>query len=68
MSKTIKLFDGIKLTTDEEVKKYPDMTVFDVLKCTEEQKSDIIRGLLIFGTLDLSEITKAKTRCILDLY
>ena len=68
--KTIKIFDGIKVTTSNEVKKYPDMTAFDeVVKCTEEQRGQIIRALLINGgTLDLSEITTGKKRLILDLY
>ena len=68
--KTIKIFDGIKVTTCDEVKKYPDMTAFDeAIHCTEEQRGDIIRGLLMNGgTLDLSEITTGNTRLILDLY
>jgi hypothetical protein len=69
MAKTIKLFDGIKITTSEEVKKYPDMTVFDeAVKCSDEQKGDIIRLLLIQHTVDLSKFTADKSRCILDLY
>jgi len=68
--KTIKIFDGIKVTTSDDVKKYPDMTAFDeAINCTEEQRGDIIRGLLMNGgTLDLSEITTNHTRLILDLY
>lgn len=69
MVRTIKMFDGIKLTTDEEVKKYPDMTVFDeAINCTKEQRSDIIRLLLICHTVDLGQYTEPKRRCILDLY
>lgn len=67
--KTIKLFDGVKVTTDTEIKKYPDMTVFDkALNCTDQQKQDIIRLLIGFGTVDLSEFTEKRARCILDLY
>jgi len=68
--KAIKIFDGIKLTTADEVKKYPDMTVFDeVVKCTEEQRGEIIRALLMNGgNLDLSQCTTDGRRCILDLY
>ena len=67
--KTIKLFDGVQVTTKDEIKKYPDMTVFDeVINCTDQQKEDIIRLLIGFGTVDLSEFTTGKARCILDLY
>lgn len=67
--KTIKMFDGVKLTTDDEIKKYPDMTVFDeAVNCTEEQRGDIIRLLLMYHTVDLSQFTAKKSRCILDLY
>lgn len=68
--KTIKIFDGIKVTTDDDVKKYPDMTAFDkAINCTEEQRSDIIRVLLMNGgTADLSEFTSPRHRLILDLY
>lgn len=69
MAKTIKLFDGIKVTTDSEIMKYPDMTAFnEVVKCSEEQKKDIIRLLLMYRTVDLSEFTEDGSRCILDLY
>jgi hypothetical protein len=46
------------------------MTIFTDggVNCTDAQKSDIIRGLLIMGTLDLSNSTEDKERCILDLY
>ncbi|MGX8709809.1 MAG: hypothetical protein ACQGTM_06120 [bacterium] len=68
--KTIKIFDGIKVTTGDNVIKYPDMTAFDeAVKCTEEQRGDIIRGLLMNGgTIDLSEFTTPPQRLILDLY
>jgi hypothetical protein len=65
--KTIKLFDGVKVTTADEIKKYPDMTVFDeCIKCTEEQRKDIVQSLMCFHTLDLTSV--AKQRLILDLY
>jgi len=65
--KTIKLFDGIKATTEDEIKKYPDMTLFDeFLKCTEEQRKDIITELFCFRTMDLSKAVGQ--RLILDLY
>lgn len=68
--KTIKIFDGIKVTTDDDVRKYPDMTAFDTaVRCTDEQRSDIIRSLLMCGgTVDLSEFTSPRQRLILDLY
>ena len=68
--KTIKIFDGIKVTTDDNVIKYPDMTAFDeAVSCTEEQRDDIIRGLLMNGGMvDLSKFTTPPQRLILDLY
>ena len=69
MAKAIKLFDGIKVTTDTEIVKYPGMTALDEeIKCTEEQRGDIIRLLLMFRTVDLSKFTEDGSRCILDLY
>lgn len=48
--KPIKIFDGIKVTTSDEIKKYPDMTAFDeAINCTEAQRGNIIRGLLMNG-------------------
>jgi len=48
--KTIKIFDGIKVTTSDDVRKYPDMTAFnEAINCTEEQRGDIIRALLVNG-------------------
>ena len=65
--KTIKLFDGVKVTTADEIQKFPDMTVFDeCVKCTEEQKKDIIQSLMCFHTLDLTKVVGQ--RFILDLY
>jgi len=68
--KTIKIFDGIKVTTDDEVKKYPDMTAFDeCIQCGEAIKDNIILGLLINGgTFDLTAFTGNGERLILDLY
>jgi hypothetical protein len=70
MGKTLKMFNGVQLTTKDSITKYPDITIFTDggVNCTDAQKSDIIRGLLIMGTLDLSNSTEDKERCILDLY
>jgi hypothetical protein len=65
--KTIKLFDGVKVTTDNEIEKFPDMTVFDkCLTCTDDQRKDIIRELMCFHTLDLTKVVGKQF--ILDLY
>jgi len=66
--KTIKLFDGVQVTTKDEIKKYPDMTVFDeCLNCDEESKRNIIQQLLCFHTFDISKACGGQ-RVILDLY
>ena len=67
--KTIKIFDGIKVTTADEVKRYPDMTAFDeAVKCSSEQKGEIIRALICCAIVDLTKYTTDKKRLILDLY
>ena len=65
--KEIKLFDGIKVTTDNEVEKFPDMTLFDkALICTAEQRENIITNLFCFHVADLSKAVGHKY--ILTLY
>ncbi|MGE4354219.1 MAG: hypothetical protein AB7D36_09065 [Oscillospiraceae bacterium] len=67
--KTIKLFDGIKMTTADEITKYPDMTIFnEVIECDDKTKGDIITVLLCQHTIDLTQYTRDGKRLILDLY
>jgi hypothetical protein len=64
--KTLKMFEGVRIETEDETENCKDMTVFDIINCTDEQKTDIIRMLLINGTIDLSKLVNQK--CILTLY
>lgn len=65
--KTIKIFDGVEMETDSRTYKYADMTIFDeALKCTDDQRLEIIRHLMGFRELDLSEIVGKK--CIIRTY
>jgi len=54
--KTIKIANGVRLTTDEGTKECADMTVFDVVKCTDEQRIEIIRNLMAFHKIDFTPI------------
>ena len=65
--KTIKLYYGIKVCTEDGTTTYPDMTALDAYNVQEEYKLDVIRHLMAFGTLDLTEAYGGHT-VIFELY
>jgi len=65
--KEIKIFDGMEIETNEGIERFPDMTLFDtVIKCTQEQRLEIIRNLMAFHEVDLSKFVNQK--CIIRVY
>ena len=65
--KTIKLYDGIKVCTEDGTTTYPDMTALDAYNIQEEYKLDVIRHLMAFGTLDLTEAYRGR-KVVFTLY
>ncbi len=65
--KTIKLYDGIRVYTKDGEKEYPDMTALDVFHIPEDNKIDVIRHLMAFGTLDLTEAYRGR-KVVFTLY
>lgn len=64
--KTIKVFDGYKLTVDDETEEFIDKPideVWDAIKIPKDKtiRDDLFRGLFCFGELDLSEAYKGHT-------
>lgn len=53
--KTIKIFDGMELETENGRTKYPDMKLFDEMNLTDNQRLDIIRHLFAWHEVDLSK-------------
>lgn len=50
--KTIKIANGVRMTFNGKTTDYVDMTVFDVIKCTDEQRIEIIRNLMGLHRID----------------
>ena len=64
--KTIKVFDGYKLTVDGETENYIDKPIDDVwdainIPKDKTMRDDLFRGLFCFGSIDLSEAYKGHT-------
>ena len=61
--KTIKVFDGYKLTVDNETEDFIDRSideVWDAINIPKDKRmrNDLFRNLFAFGRLDLSEAYK----------
>lgn len=67
MSKTIRLYDGIRVETDRETKNYPNMDALDVFNIQPEFRVDVIRHLMAFHTLDLTQAYNGK-KVVFTLY
>ena len=59
--------DGIRVYTKDGGEEYPDMTALDVFRIPEDNKIDVIRHLMAFGTLDLTGAYGGHT-VIFELY
>lgn len=64
--KTIKVFDGYKVTVDDETEEFIDKPideVWDAIRIPTEKalRDELFRGLFAFGRLDLSEAYKGHT-------
>lgn len=61
MSKTIKMFAGVKMVTDKGTQFYKDMDILKVLNCPEENfGTELTRALICSfpGYVDLSEFAE----------
>lgn len=64
--KTIKVFDGYKVTVDDETEEFIDKPideVWDAINIPKDKtlRYDLFSGLFCFGELDLSEAYKGHT-------
>lgn len=66
MSKSIKIFEGVKIITENKIYNTIDMECFKVLKANDETKTNIIRTLLCCGSIDISKYVNTK-KLILEL-
>ena len=67
MSKTIKLWDGVKLTTDSgEIVCASPVELWEHITATEEMQKEITRQLFCFGYLDLTEACGGE-KCVLQV-
>ena len=65
--KTIKLWDGIKITTEDGVTLCESPAdLWDHINTTEDMQKEITRYLYCFGHLDLTEACNGKM-CVLDV-
>ena len=52
--KSIKLYDGINVTLNDETEFFPDMKAYDFLRIPDELRINITRHLMAFRSMDLT--------------